>query len=321
MKKIIFLIYLLLIPYTFSGGQDIRIIAGFDTTKIFIGDQIRFNVTVDLPSGMSLTLEEFRDTLIKNIEILSGPLTDSILNSSGGLRIRKEYLITSFDSGRYQVPPVYAELRNDDGIKRFYSDYSYLEVIRPLVTPPDTTAKIFDIVAPYKSPVTIGEILPWILLLLVAAALGYLALSFFKKYQKKETSREPVIIPDPAHIIAFRELEKLKEEKLWQKGDVKEYYSRLTGILRQYLENRYMVYSLELTTYETLNALLKSGFKKDISFNRLKAVLSGADMVKFAKYNPEPTENESFFQEAWSFVLETKPEEIIMDGSEKGGNL
>ncbi len=326
MKRIIFSILLSILIFTFSSGQEVSINTGFDTTRIFIGDQIRFTLILEQPAGLGLSLAEYKDTIIKNIEIISGPVTDSIRNLNGILTIKKEYLVTSFDSGRYQVPPVYAELRTEGGLKRFYSDYSYLEVIRPLITPPDTTAKIFDIVAPYKASVTIGEVLPWLLLFLLVSAIGYFAFRLYKKYKRSDAGHEVIVIPDPAHVIAFRELEKLKEEKLWQKGEVKEYYSKLTTILRQYLENRYMVYSLELTTYETLNALLKTGFKRDSSFDRLKAVLSGADLVKFAKYNPEPTENESFYQDAWIFVLETKPEEVTAadlakDETQEGGKI
>ena len=127
---------------------------------------------------------------------------------------------------------------------------------------------------------------------------------------------EIIINPDPAHVIALRELEKLRDEKLWQSGDVKKYYTRLTEVLRQYLENRYRVYSLELTTRETLDALVKTGFKKDGSYNQLKNVLTSADLVKFAKYSPEPSENETVFQESWNFVLATKAESSALTETE-----
>ncbi len=107
--------------------------------------------------------------------------------------------------------------------------------------------------------------------------------------------------------------EKLKEEKLWQKGELKKYYTRLTEILRQYLENRYRVYSLELTTTETLYELVKIGFRKDASYNQLKSILTGADLVKFAKYIPEPSENDLRFQQSWDFVLATKVEDNEAD--------
>jgi hypothetical protein len=322
MKKLVCSIYVFLTFLTSAYSQDVKIISAFDTTKILIGDQIKFTITVDQPADLQIALPEFKDTLIKNIEILSGPLTDSIRNIKGLLRIRKEYLITSFDSGHYQIPPVYAELKNEQGLKRFYSDYTYLEVQRTPVTPADTTAQIFDILAPYKAPLTFGEILPWILLILLLSIILYFGIKFFKKFRNKDSGQKVVVIPDPAHIVAFHELERLRDEKLWQKGEVKQYYTRLTEILRQYLENRFMVYSLELTTAETLDALLYTGFRKDENFKRLKSVLAGADMVKFAKYNPEPTENESYFQDAWIFVSETKLTETSESDSElKNGKV
>ncbi len=292
-----------------SRGQDVKVTSAFDSTRIFIGDQIKFTVTVDQPKGLNLALEAFKDTLVKNIDILSGPVVDSS-EQAGRLKIVQRYLVTSFDSGRYEVPPVYAEIRNESGIKRFYSDYSLLEVMRIRITPPDTASKIFDIVGPYRAPVTFGDIMPWVLLAFLVAALAWLAVRYIRKFRKTEGEIEKLVIPDPAHIIAFRELEHLQGEKLWQKGEIKLYYTRLTEILRQYLENRFMVYSLELTTSDTLNALVKTGFKKDASYNQLKEVLTTADLVKFAKYSPEPSDHEAIFQNSWNFISVTKEEPV-----------
>jgi hypothetical protein len=264
--------------------------------------------------------------LYKKIEILAGPLVDSSINQNGRLKIVQSYLITSFDSGFYQVPPVFVEMKNENGLKRFYSDYSQLEVMRVKIAPADSTTKIFDIIKPYRAPVTIGEILPWILAVMFAGALVWVAIFYLRKIKRSKKGIEPVINPDPAHVIAFRELEKLREEQLWQKGELKHYYTRLTEIMRQYLEDRYMVFSLELTTSETLEALLKTGFKKDDSYDQLKSILTGADLVKFAKYKPEPTENESHFQNSWIFIVTTKKENVINDSPDRNekdgeGNL
>ena len=309
--------------YSSSTGQEIRVSASFDTSRIFIGDQLKYSLSVEQPDNVILNLPVFKDTLAKNIEIISGPVTDTVKNEKGTLIIKQEYLITSFDSGRYQVRPVFAELKGSDGIKRFYSDYSYLEVLRPDIAPADTTLKIFDIISPYRAPVTIGEILPWVLGLIAAAVIAYFAIKYIKKLRKDPSETEIIVLKDPAHVIALRELEHLKELMLWQKGEIKQYYSSLTEILRKYLENRFSVFSLELTTSETLDALLKTGFRKDKSYENLKTVLSGADMVKFAKHNPEPTENEVYFQTAWDFIIETKMEEepeAAKSPDEKGGD-
>ena len=321
MKKLIIpVIFLLLIYPVTASGQDITVSASFDTSRIFIGDQINFSVSINQPDGMRLEFPLFTDTLVKNIDILSGPRTDSAKISSGRIKITEKYLVTSFDSGTYRVDPVFIELKDARGVKRFYSDYSYLKVLRTQAAPSDTSMKIFDIVKPYKAPLTLGEIMPYILAALIAGALIWFTIRFLKKFKKeKKISSEPVI-KEPAHVIAFRELGLLKTENLWQRDETKRYYTRLTEILRQYLENRFGVYSLELTTSETLDTLVRTGFKKDESYSRLKSVLTEADLVKFAKYKPEPAENETSFNNAWEFVSATRLDEPIagtVEGNDK----
>ena len=312
MKKLIISIFLYTSIISFSTGQNVNVTTAFDSSRIYIGDQIKFTITVDQPSNLRLIIPFFKDTLCKNIEILSGPMIDSSSIQKGRIKIIQKYLITSFDSGHYHVRPVFAEVKSEAGLKRYYSDYSLLEVMRVKIAPADTASKIFDIIKPYRAPITLGEVLPWLLIIALFGILAWAAIRFFRKRKKTQTGVETLIPVEPAHVIAFRDLEKLKEEELWQKGEIKKYYTKLTEILRQYLENRFSVYSLELTSVETLEALVKTGFKKDGSYNDLKTVLTGADLVKFAKYNPVPSENESHFQNSWNFVVATKESEIVV---------
>lgn len=318
MKKLFISIFLFISVISSSPGQDVKVTAAFDSSRIYIGDQIKFTITVDHASGLNLTLPLFKDTLCKNIEILSGPVFDTT-SQNGRTKIIERYLITSFDSGLYHFPPVFAELKNESGLTRFYSDYTQLEVMRVKIAPADTTAKIYDIIKPYRAHITIGEILPWVLIAVLAAIIGWVLIRFINKYKKSKTDAEPMVNPEPAYIIALRELEKLRDEQLCQKGEIKLYYTKLTEILRQYLENRYIVYSLELTTAETLEALIKSGFKKDKLYNQLKSVLVGADLVKFAKHKPEESENETHFQSSWHFVLATKETDTAVVEKEMTG--
>jgi len=319
-KQIIYYSIILLASLNVVNGQDVTVTAVFDTSRIYIGDQIHYTVTVEQPTEISLHIQMHKDTLCKNIEILSGPETDSSIVETGRVRIINKYFVTSFDTGFYQVPPVYAELIYESGIKRFYSDYSPLEVIRVKIAPSDTAARIFDIIQPYRAPLTAGEIIPWLLLALLAAGLVWFVIKILPRFKKSVSTEEIEINREPAHIIAFRDLEKLKNEQLWQKGEVKSYYSRLTEIIRKYLEDRFGVYSLEMTTSETLDELLRTGFKKDDTYMMLKTILNGSDLVKFAKYKPEPSENESHFENSWAFVDITKiqPEPVEKnDVSEK----
>ncbi len=158
--------------------------AAFDTSRILIGDQINFSVMIDQPADLKLTLPFFKDSLIKNIEILSGPAIDTSEISGNKIRITEKYLVTSFDSGYYRIDPVFAEIVDSKGLKRFYSDYSYLEVARVKIAPADTSAKIFDIAAPYRAPLTLGEILPWILLALLLSAIIWLIVKLIRKFKR-----------------------------------------------------------------------------------------------------------------------------------------
>lgn len=312
LKRTVILLCFLTTLFSLSNAQEIEVTAAFDSTRIYIGDQINYTVTVTQPSDVRLNVQQLKDTLCSNIEIVSGPFTDSIIMQDNMLKTVNRYLVTSFDSGFYEAPPVYAELKSETGIKRFYSEYSPLEVMRVQITPPDS-AEIFDIVEPYGAPVTLGEILPWALLVIIIAVVIWGIVRIIRKYWKTKEEPEVIVNPDPAHVIAFRDLEKLREEQLWQKGKLKLYYTRLTEILRQYLEDRYGVYSLEMTTTETLSALLLTGFKKNGLYTSLKTILEGSDLVKFAKYKPDPVENDVHFQNSWAFVEATMEKEEVID--------
>jgi hypothetical protein len=320
-KATVFLVFCFVLIFQ-SGlkGQDVSVTAAFDSTRILIGDQIGFTVNIDQPSGIRLALPVLKDTLTGKIEILAGPQTDTVVLDSDRIRIVEKYLVTSFDSGFHRVDPVYAEITGADGLKRFFSDYTVLEVARARITPPDS-AEIFDIAGPYRAPLTAGEVLPWVLLGLIVIILAWLIVKLIRRLKKEKKEETKPVVSEPAHVIAFRELSLLRDEQLWQKGETKKYYIRLTEIVRQYLENRYSVNSLEMTTSETLDALVKKGFKKNESYNRLRSVLNQADLVKFAKYRPDPVENDTVFNESWEFVEATRlmVEEARTDSSQNQG--
>lgn len=109
----------------------------------------------------------------------------------------------------------------------------------------------------------------------------------------------------PPHVIAIKALGELRNRKLWQNGKHKLYYSTLTEILRRYIEGRWSVGALEMTSHEILKALNNVDIKSD-SRSNLMEILFTADMVKFAKAVPDAEENEQLFTYAYYFVENTK---------------
>lgn len=299
--------------------QDITVKSYPDTTAILMGDQIGFTVSATFPRGINAGLGTKADTLAGKIVILGKTPRDTATTADGKMIITDRYLITSFDSGYYSIPPFYAEVRSGDSLRRYYSDYSFLKVNRPDVMPKDTTDVIFDIVPPRKAPVTFREILPYIVIAVIAAIVIYLLARFLPRNPLRRFVRPPAP-KEPAHVIALRELARLKEEELWQKGEVKEYYSRLSDIIRRYIDGRYGISSPELTTDETVRMLQKAAVTTSDQMTLVKELLSLSDMVKFAKYMPQSEIHEESYVDAVRFVEMTRePDTAAEEKSEKGG--
>jgi hypothetical protein len=125
---------------------------------------------------------------------------------------------------------------------------------------------------------------PWLLLAALLAAAYWL----WRRSRAKPGAAAPSAPPDdrPPHIIAQDELDALQGEALWEQGRHKEFYIRLTDILRTYLERRYGVPALQLTTTE-LSRDLRSLDLERVFIGRIKDLFDRADLVKFAKWRPE----------------------------------
>lgn len=306
--KRLYTILIILLAGLSVVAQDITVVAKPDTSSVLIGDQIYLTVKAEMPSGTKVTLMEASDSIAGKILILGKPTRDTVIDN-GSMVVSDRYLITSFDSGAYVIPPFYAEVESGDSLRRYYSDYSLLNVNNPLVTPADTTDVIFDIVGPRKAPVKFDEILPWIIIVLISAAVLYLLARFLPRNPLKRFIK-PVPPREPAHVIALRALKLLHEKELWQKGEIKAYYSELSDIMRRYIFDRYGIFSPEMTSDETVRMLQKSASITHDQLLIVKELLSVSDMVKFAKYKPAEEIYEKSFSDTNDFVEMTRVTEI-----------
>ena len=109
----------------------------------------------------------------------------------------------------------------------------------------------------------------------------------------------------PAHVTALEKLNVLEKEKLWQQDKTKPYYTRLTYIFREYLENRYGVKALESTTDEILDWLKREKFSDDLT-TKLRNTLQASDLVKFAKSKPGVDIHQNALNTAYEFIHATK---------------
>jgi len=300
-----FLLFILSILVNLSAlSQNVLVEANLDTADIYIGDQVDYTVRVTQPSDIYLDMPDYGDTLYSRLEIISQSPVDTTFEDTGLIVLTKKYTITTFDTGYYEIPPYYLEYETGQGKKRFYSEYVPLRVRRVDITPSDSTDVIFDIIGPEKVGYGIGEILPWVLLTIVVVTAAWLLYKYLPRRKEKQEDAGPAIPAEPIHIITFRALDKLEKKKLWQEGKVKAYYSELTEIIRYYIEVRYNIRALEMTSEEILTGLGTMDINSD-NLNVLRGLLRNADLSKFAKYRHNDETNESALIDARGFVKAT----------------
>lgn len=293
------------------AAQLIRVKAVLDSNTIDLGGQVHLTLTVEKPMGSVVEFPVFADTLSGTVEILHKGAIDSSQNPKDNKVVLTQQLtLTAFDTGLLYIDPIPFVFRSGNYVDTIRSAANYLEV---LSFPVDTTHIIRDIKGLYKAPLTAREIIPWVLLTAVFGLMAWFIVNYFKKKRRNEPVLARAIPVEAPDIIALRELEQLKAEKVWQQGRVKEYYSRLSDIIRTYLENRYNIMALEQTSYEILLAV-QDYTGKDTDYALLKSLLRLSDLVKFAKAEPEPEENMNQLENAILFVRDTCHQPVSESG-------
>ena len=204
-----------------------------------------------------------------------------------------------FDSGVYVIPSYAITVENGD-----YNNVLRTEPLAFAVNTykVDEQQGNYDIVAPYQTPLNFAEILPWLLWIaggLLVAALAVWYIIRRKKNKPLFAAEKKVYVPP--YVIAMKELERLKGEKLWQAGKVKEYYTRLTDTVRQYVADELQIPAMEQTSFETVQALERNTLVDARDVEQVSGMLQAADFVKFAKSTPLPEENMKNLEIAYDF--------------------
>jgi hypothetical protein len=298
MKKLSIIILLL---FSISNAFSQPTIPNISKTKFQIGDQVVYSFSLPLEKASELStyiLTEKKDSL----EIIKQTIDTTKKNGKEFLDVK--FYFTSFVEGKHKII-------NQNGRSFEYEVTSY---------PIDTTSfEIKDIKANVKEPFTIKEIMPiiiWVLIAIGLIILSYFSIKLWKKYRKTNL-KEIFIKPKPilpAHEIALNALEQLRLKRLIENNRIKEYYSEISEILRIYLDDRFSIIAIEMTTQEILSQIRDCEFINKESFSLLKEVLEYSDLVKFAKYTPTSHLSEKCMQDAIEFVNNTK---LIVEINEK----
>jgi len=285
MKKII----AFLLVSNIAWGQK----AIMDTNSMLIGEQINFSISNPISeTEVWPTYDEF---LAEGIEIIKQGKLDTNKNL-----ISQNFIITAWDSGSYYIPPIsFSENSKTQGL---------LLNVQTVIL--EEGAELKDIKQPMKAPIGWSDIWPWLVGIIVLALIIFLLKKYvFNKKDEVKIEKPKVIIP--ADITAIQQLIALDEAQVWQAGNIKQYYTELSEIIRRYTENRFNFIALELATDEIISEL-----KSKVNNEQLASItilLQRADLAKFAKSKPDENENNESMQLAKHFVGQTKEKQINND--------
>ena len=307
MKRIITTIYIICVALSAVAGNVI-FKARLDSATLLMGRQAAIHIEVSQDKGVrGMLIEDNVDTLNAFVEIAARPVADTTDIDNNRLNIKRDLIIQSFDSGMYVLPP----LRYVVGKDTFRSERLSLKVMPVNV---DTLKTVHGYKPVEEVPFKLFDWVPsfisdywWIYLVVLLVIL--LGLFVYLKWLRHG---EIPLIPKKKQLPPFEEamerLAQLKEKHLWQSGQEKAYYTELTDILRVYIDRRFGVNAVEMTTSQIMDALRTNETTRAVN-NQLSSILELADFVKFANMRPAPDENEVMYQRSLTFVNETKPEE------------
>jgi hypothetical protein len=312
MKRHFLVLTLLLTSLTLRvKAQNTPIAIGVEATvdkvTLPMGDQAILHLTAHIQVKGDITFPQMPDSVGKLQFVKSEkPDTSFDKNNPQAETITRNYKVTSFTPGTYYIPAL--KFSSKTGV---YTTDSLMLQFTPVAV--DTTKGIYDIKQPMAVSYTWLDWLkanwPWIAipLLIILVVIGFIY--YWSKRPKKEIIVKPVIADIPPHVIAINKLNELRDKKLWQQNEVKLYHSELSDTLREYLEKRYRIHALEQTSDEIISGLKYMKIAPEDS-NKLQQILVMADLVKFAKENPLPADNEQSMDNAISFILQTKEEPV-----------
>lgn len=305
-----------------AWAGPVQVTAVIDSVDVMQGALRKVEVDVVQPAGVVLRwLSDPVDSAQRVVEIYPGvevnhsSKVDTTNLGKDRLQLHRTILVQPWDSGEVVVPGIALVSGIDTfrsapfALKVYTSDVDTMSTVHAMM-PEATQQRHFwdwlpDVIYYYWWAFLLG-------ILLTGGAIA--AYILYRKGGLEKILAEPEKVIPP-YEKAIAELQNLKGRQLCEKGREKEYYTELTEILRQYLEGRFGINAMEMTTPQIKRAVYATVSEKSASA-MMTEILEMADYVKFARMRPLPEDNVRAFNQAMQFVENTKPEPEIAEGKE-----
>lgn len=311
-RLLLFMTSLLVVVVVF--GQAV---ATLDDDQLLMGKKGRLEIEVPMPNDTSHVefplLQEALAQKKKYVSFLNDTVEILVAHSRAldvkddRYYIRYDLSVQAFDSGRYEIPAMEFIV---DG-EKMKSNPVTLEVLPVKVKADDKLDDFSDVAAPFEVNPNQDELeedaaafIWWIIAAVILIALGSVGFLMYRKNGRIF----PTGKPQAPYQVALEKLHKLRNQNLPERGRTKDYYTRLTDILRGYLRKQFDIRTLEKTSAEILTQVASNEAISRYE-GLLREIFETADFVKFAKVNTSEVENSKCMKEAVGFVEASRPDE------------
>ena len=301
-RHIVMTAAVLLATVATAWGGNVTFKAKLDSATLLMGKTttLHLEITQDKDARGFFPGEQ-ADTLSAMVEIAERPAADTTDLGNNRIQINRDLIIQSFDSGLWVIKPIPYVVNGDT---------AYCNQLTLKVLPVDVSQMqdIYDIKPVEEVPFNLLDWLPdyWWAWLLALLLLGAGIWAYRKYYKKGINPLKSVKKRLPPYEEAMLNLRNLKAAQLWQQGQEKEYFTGLTDILRVYIDRRFHINAVEMTSSQIIDTLKKNEETKAVN-EQLEMILEIADIVKFANARPLADDNEVAYQRAVNFVEATRP--------------
>jgi hypothetical protein len=284
-----------------------------DKAKMTIADTFLLELEAAIGPGYEVKMPKV-DKVLENFGIIDWKNLGDKLDENNNVVSRYRYKLEPFLSGSFEIPAFTFEFydSNSPDDKKYEITTEPIDIeVTSLLGEQRAELKIADIEGVVEVPAKPSFWWVWI-----SVAAGITAAAGFWINSRRKRIKELVRIFKPAHEIAYERLRALVRQDLIKAGKIKEFYERLSDILRHYIEHRFNLRAPERTTEEFLAELPSAGVLAKPEQERLGEFLRHCDLVKFAKYNPTAEQIQKTFDLVKNFIEITKSDEKKIDVTE-----